>query len=159
MVLSGIAMVVYDSRIVQRNFAKVRNKFRRNGHELQIELGTVDSPPDESQEGDSRTAQGLESVRVDPHPDANLATGVNPPRGSRTERTKVEPEASLRNTTVAIRADDIALPYSIWVGLSLFGLFLVSFVVIMVVRGVVDNLPLDFRFFANIYLAGTFHLR
>lgn len=159
MVLSGIAMVVYDSRIIQRNFTKVRNKFRRIGHEPQIELGTVDSPPDESQQDELGTAQGLESVRVDPHPDANSATGVNPPKASRTERIKVEPEVSLRNTTLAIRADDIALPYSIWVGLSLLCLFLVSFVVIMVVRGVVDNLPLGFRFFANIYLAGIFHLR
>jgi len=161
MVLSGIAMLIYDSRIVQRYFTKIKNRFHRNRHEPQIELGTIDSTPEETTPQDSEpgTVQAPESMRVDPASDANPATGVNSPQASRIEPAKVESETSSRSPTQPVRADEVALPYSISVGLCLFCFFLISFIVIMVVRGVVDNLPSDFRFFANIYLAGATHVQ
>jgi hypothetical protein len=150
-------MVIYDSRVVQRNFTGIRTRFRRTRQEPQIELGSIDSPPEEpsSQESGPEVIQVPETVRVNPDADANPATGVKTPHASRTEQAKVETEAPVRGTAQPIRAEEAKLPYSLRVGLSLLCFFLVSFIVIMVVRGVVDSLPLDFRFFANIYLAGT----
>jgi hypothetical protein len=157
MVVSGIAMVIYDSRVVQRNFTRIRNRVRRNRQEAQIELADIDSPPQEAsyQENEPESLQVPESVRVDRDADATPATGVNPPQASRTEQTKVKSAAPLRGTAHPIRAEDVKVPYSIRVGIFLFCFFLVSFIVIMVVRGAVETLPSDFLFFANIYLAGT----
>jgi len=160
MVVSGIAMVIYDSRVVQRNFTRIRNRFRRTSQEPQIELGAFGSPPEgpSSQESGPESLQVPETVRVDPDAEANPATGVHPPHTSPAKQAKADPEAHLRGTAQAVRAEEAKLPYSLWVGLFLLCFFLVSFIAIMVVRGVVDSLPLDFRFFANIYLAGTSYL-
>jgi hypothetical protein len=152
MVVSGIAMVIYDSRVVQRNFTRIRNRVRRNRQEPQIELADIGSPPQEasSQEGEPESLRVPESVRVDRDADATPATGVNPPQASRAEQTKV----TSGGTAHPISAEDVMIPYSIRVGIFLFCFFLVSFIVIMVVRGAVESLPSDFLFFANIYLAG-----
>ncbi len=41
------------------------------------------------------------------------------------------------------------------VGLAIIGAFFVSFIVTMVLRGVLPNSPLLYSLFANMYLAGT----
>ena len=157
MVVSGIAMVIYDSRVVQRNFARIRNRVRRNRQEPQIELADIGSLPQEasSQENGLESLQVPESVRVDRDADATPATGVKPPQASSIEQTRVKSAAPLRGIAHPIRAEDVKISYSIRVGIVLFCFFLISFIVIMVVRGAVDSLPSDFLFFANIYLAGT----
>jgi uncharacterized membrane protein len=53
------------------------------------------------------------------------------------------------------RPQEIIIPYSIRTGLFCFVFFLVSFIVIMVIRGVLDSLAVAFKFFANILLAGS----
>lgn len=52
-------------------------------------------------------------------------------------------------------SQEIRLAYSIRTGLCIFAFFLATFITVMVVRGVIPDLPPLFRFFANIYLAGT----
>jgi len=41
----------------------------------------------------------------------------------------------------------------------MFALFVLSFIVIMVLRGVLTNAPILFRFFTTIYLVGVFLTR
>jgi hypothetical protein len=63
--------------------------------------------------------------------------------------------AQLQETESVIRTrEEVAIPFSVRTGFFALALFLVSFIVILVVRGVVDNVPMLFNFFANIYLAG-----
>jgi hypothetical protein len=40
-------------------------------------------------------------------------------------------------------------------GVTIITCFFITFLVIMVLRGVLDNLPRGFNLFANLYLAGT----
>jgi hypothetical protein len=156
MVLSGISMVIYDSRIVQRYFAKIKNKLWRRRYQSQIELGDISPPADSrAQETEPESLHVPENVRVDPDENIQTAKEIGPLQSTRTEQAKVEALTVARSPTHAIRAEDVRAPYSIWVGLILLCFFLVSFIAIMVVRGVVTDLPLDFRFFANIYLAGS----
>ncbi|KAK9450251.1 chromate transporter-domain-containing protein [Limtongia smithiae] len=45
--------------------------------------------------------------------------------------------------------------YPVWLGVSVVIGFLISFVVVIVIHAVVKGLPLTFKLFANLYLAGT----
>ena len=157
MVISGIAMVIYDSRIVHRALKRIKNLLRRRHPETQVELGDIASPAEGPlrQEQPSEDSQIPESVQIDQNPKASPASGVNSPPSAHVDQTKVVLDVPPRTTGAAVNAEDVKLPYSIRVGLLLLCFFLVSFVVVMVVRGVVHGLPSDFRFFANIYLAGT----
>jgi hypothetical protein len=51
--------------------------------------------------------------------------------------------------------DSDFVPYTVRTGVIVLGVFFVTLIVIMVIRGVVPNLPTLFRFFGNIFLAGT----
>ena len=70
MVLSGLVMVIFDSRIVHKAWAKIRRKLRRN-HPEQIELG--ENPQAET--SPSADTQ-LDVVRVDSQSNTNSASGV-----------------------------------------------------------------------------------
>ena len=50
---------------------------------------------------------------------------------------------------------DAIIPYKVSTGLFVLGFFITSFVAIMVIRGVVQDLPDLFKFFSNVFLAGT----
>jgi hypothetical protein len=139
MVLSGIAMVVFDSRVIHNALKKIRNKFRRN-QEQQLELG-----PDSSQVI-SQDIQRVDNPEVE-----TSASGVNQRQATDDAGGS---EADSNQTVPRVRAENVIVPYSIKVGLLIFAVFLVIFVVIMVLRGVLTDAPLLFRFFANIYLAG-----
>ena len=149
-------MVIYDSRIVHRIFTRIRNRVLPNRTETQVELGGIGSPAQDPGSGERQpeSLQVPESVCIGQDPDANPASGVHPLQSSHTEQKNSEPDIPSPTREPTIRAEDVKLLYSIWVGVFLFCFFLVSFIVIMVVRGVVDSLPAKFRFFANIYLAG-----
>lgn len=47
------------------------------------------------------------------------------------------------------------IPYKVSTGLLILGLFVISFIVIMTIRGIVHDVPSLFTFFSNIYLTGT----
>lgn len=70
-----------------------------------------------------------------------------------------ENEANTDRRTLQQRSENVMVPYSAKVGLLIFALFVLSFIVIMVLRGVLTNAPTLFRFFTNIYLAGMFPSR
>lgn len=139
MVLSGVAMVIYDSRIIHNGLKKIRNKFRRH-QEQQIELGTDVFPGQ---------TQGIQ--RVDNPESETSASGVS---RRPTDDGDNGSEANPTQETPQIRPETVMVPYSIAVGLLIFAFFVLSFIIVMVLRGVLNDAPLLFRFFANIYLAG-----
>ena len=69
MVLSGISMVIFDSRIVQRYFRRIRDRFRRRDEEPQVELGDGALP------SPVREAQRLLPIDSDGHEVS--ASGIN----------------------------------------------------------------------------------
>lgn len=147
MVLSGLAMVIFDSRIVHKAFSKIQKMFRRNRQEPQIELG------ENSQTEPAQTATASpNAVLVDNEGNKNIASGVSE---RPTSRTGPESESS-DNPTPLLRSQENVSLYSVKVGLLLLGLFIISFIIIMVLRGVLSDAPVLFRFFANIYLAGIY---
>jgi hypothetical protein len=147
MVLSGLAMVIFDSRIVHRAFTKIQKKVRRNRQEPQIELG------ENSQTEPTKTTDiSPNVVPVDNGGNANTASGVSERPISRSGSEGVSSE----NPAPALRSQENVSLYSVKVGLLLLGLFIISFIIIMVLRGVLRDAPVLFRFFANIYLAGIF---
>src|SRR5438045_3018721 len=50
---------------------------------------------------------------------------------------------------------DAIVPYKVSTGLFVLAFFLASFVAIVAIRGVIHDLPSLFKFFSNVYLAGT----
>lgn len=143
MVFSGIAMLIFDSRIIQRNGKKIWNKLRRR-HERPVEL------EENSRSTEPETDQS--PVRIDDH--------EQPQQGVKNRQVQVSSPDN--ETPVPVEApppsppsQDIRLAYSIRTGLFIFAFFLATFITVMVIRGVILDLPPLFRFFANIYLAGT----
>jgi hypothetical protein len=125
----------------------IRRKLRRNHPEQQIELG--ENP--EAETSPSADTQ-LDAVRVDIQANTNSASGViQRPLSSSGSAGDPQSEAT---PAAVVRSQENASLYSVKVGLLLFGFFIVSFIVIMVLRGVLNDAPILFRFFANIYLAG-----
>lgn len=150
MVLSGIAMMIYDSRIlhtvVSRFWARIRH--RESCDHRQIELG-----PMADVGASTPTAQGS-AVRIDREGNKLASRADTVPRAeSPIEPTELSRTPSSRETT-----QQVGVPYSIRTGLLAFAFFVVSFIVIMVTRGVITSLPSLYRFFANIFLAGTVFL-
>ena len=158
MVLSGIAMVVFDSRIIQRWYrrilTRIRTRFHRHQPEPQTELGVI-SNTESVQPSSAEETPVTETIRID-----SGATKISGPGSGPSRRQVAQQEEPAANTSEpisvaqAVRSDEVKVPYSILIGLTVFAFFLISFVVIMVVRGVVKNSPVLFQFFANMYLAG-----
>jgi len=149
MVISGIAMVIYDSRIVHKYLNRLRDKFRRR-QETQVELGDIGNSEEHPVAGPEP-----EPIRVDTDNTQKLASGTKAPQ-SRQVVEEPQNDAGVRSTQPIPGQDDVKVPYGILVGLFVLIFFLVSFVIIMVLRGVLPSLPSDFLFFANLYLAGIF---
>ena len=139
-------MVIFDSRIVHRYLRKMQDRVRRGQREPQLELGNQ-IPPQESTSQDEQP----EILSVDPNGTNASASGVSPQQITVSDQEEQIPSI---DTVPLSTPQDIKVPYSITVGLIIFGLFIISFIVIMVIRGVVNELPSLLRFFANIFLAG-----
>jgi hypothetical protein len=150
MVSAGIALVVFDSRVIQRSIRKVKNLFRGMTPAQNVELGENTTEEDTSPQTGAPSAQE-NTIPVDSTHD--IASSLRN-RQARSEEN-VNLESSPQNPAARVRAEDVIIPYSIRTGLVLFALFVISFIVTMVVRGTVSDAPLLFQFYANMYLAGS----
>jgi len=144
MVLSGIAMLIFDSRIIQRNGKKVWNKLRRHERPVELEANSRSTEPETDQS----------TVRIDVHEQQQQQEGVKI-RQVQTPTPHNEIPAPVESPPSSPPSQEIRLAYSIRTGLCIFIFFLATFITVMVIRGVIPDLPPLFRFFANIYLAGT----
>ena len=146
MILSGTAMLIFDSRLIQRNGKKLWNKLRRrHASERPVELEA--NPRSTEPETDQST------VRIDIH-QRQQQQGVKI-RQVQTPTPDSETPAPVEPQPSSPPSQEIRLAYSIRTGLCIFIFFLASFITVMVIRGVIPDLPPLFQFFANIYLAGT----
>ena len=154
MVGSGIALVIYDSRVIQNVFRRTRSRFQRNHREENVELGTNVSSQEHEMPGETSPAEP-KPIRIDASDNEISSSGVASDR-QRYDIHTVDETPRPTAPTARVRSEDLKAPYSILIGVSIFALFVVSFIVIMVIRGVVPNLPKPYQFFANMYLAGMF---
>ena len=143
MVCCGIAMVIFDSRIIHRAIRKLRGAVRRHPPSpSQIDTELETRPPEQD-----ILPVDEEAIEAD-----SRASGVSPMQLHRpSESQQPTSETPLATPT----SDTIKIPYSIRVGVIILVLFIILFVVVMVLRSVLTNAPTLFRFFANILLAGT----
>jgi hypothetical protein len=153
MVSAGAAMVLYDSRVTQLGIRKLKAKFRRHNLGPEIELGGTAETSDVDMVSPSGQTDIIGSSESGTQ---NLASGVDSVHGSGQLEPINSPDAALAPPSSPTH--QIQVPYSVETGLLLFAFFIASFVAIMVTRGVISNSPLLYRFFANIFLAGTPHL-
>jgi hypothetical protein len=137
MVISGIINTVWDSMVLHRGYRNLSRRFRRP-----VTQGPIDQP------SGLETGDGEQEVAEVELPETGIsASGVTP--DSRAQQVDDQEVVTSRE-----RNRDVVLPFSVLTGAIVLALFFVSLIVILVIRGVVPNLPMLFRFFANIYLAG-----
>jgi len=138
MVVSGLATVVYDFRWLHRPAGAVARlvvfwkRPRVPGDAVQAELGT--ELGEQQNEEQRRRSSQPDSASTLP-----LANGE-----------PISPEAEPRIIPQALR-----LNISWQAGTAIIAAFLASFVVVMVLRGVLPSPPRVYAVFANMYLAGT----
>lgn len=142
MVISGITMMIFDSRIIHKWIRTIKSRFQRNQQAENVEPG---DEPGRSEAGEQQSE--LQPVRVDTD---NLETAVS----QRNQQSQAQQHNNIENSASRVRSDQVKAPYSILTGVAVFAIFVISFIVIIVIRGVVANLPIGYRFFANMYLAG-----
>src|SRR5947207_5559673 len=133
MVLSGTAMLIFDSRLIQRNGKKLWNKLRRrHASERPVELEA--NPRSTEPETDQST------VRIDVHEEQQQQSGVKN-RQVQVPSTDNETPAPVESPPPSPPSQEIRLTYSIRTGLFIFVFFLATFITVMVIRGVVPDLP------------------
>ena len=136
-------MVIFDSRIIHNWIRKIRNRFQRNQQENNVELEeNIDT-----NEVALNTRPESKPIPVDPN---NNETSLS----RRNQQSPDQQDNHVESSVPRVRSDEVKMPYSILTGVVIFVIFIVSFIVIMVIRGVVPNSPIAYRFFANMYLAG-----
>jgi hypothetical protein len=146
-------MVIYDTMVVQHGYRWLRRKFSR----IQPDIEKNESKAiEEEEKADTTNAQINESKT--PKTQVETAT-MNAKTNEPSTPTQAEPRAEdvedVENA--AIELCDLGLndiiPYSLRTGWIVLGAFIVSLIVIMVLRGIIHD-PL-LKYFSNMYLAGT----
>ncbi|KAH7176239.1 chromate transporter-domain-containing protein [Dactylonectria macrodidyma] len=142
MLLAGLAAVVHDYRWVHRP-VKAAVAFFKKKREVREE------------EGVDMVERGVQGVEARPPSQA--------PRGSRDDQGSPTPPPETQDDDHSASVADEPrfipperrLSISWKLGLGVILAFLASFVIVMVLRGVLPQKPLLYRLFANMYLAGT----
>jgi chromate transport protein ChrA len=159
MFLAGCTTVVFDYRVlhgpVKRAVGMVKRNNRVDGAERGVELGEI--PP--------QTRPNGQNVNEVDEPVAPAAAAVSLPapvhshhsskRASLSDLPVSEPHGDDERTAPRVVPEERKLNITWQRGTIIIGLFLVSFVVIMVLRGVLQNPSRLYSLFANMYLAGT----
>jgi len=147
-------MIIFDSRIVHRSLKILRVKFRGPGPQPEVEQGTPPEIELETQIAPTElSVSPSDPVEIPQMEHKTSGIDVTQPRHSNQDATE-----SLHSPISAELNNELGLPYSIRTGLLIFAFFVATFVSVMVTRGVINNLPLLYRFFANILLAGISHV-
>lgn len=165
MLAGGIVTVVWENGL-ERWIGKQRAQWKRrrstpeavveenNSTELQkleedVSTGTAQQPSETSDQHISRrmTTSGTETNPASESPkesEPSAAPKIIP-----------LPASSRQSTTHHAPADTLHHSIPISIGLAIIVVFFLSFIAILVARGVLHNPPLPLNVFANLYLAGT----
>ncbi|KAI9158048.1 Carbonyl reductase [NADPH] 3 [Paramyrothecium foliicola] len=156
MFMAGITAVVHDFRWLHGPVKSIISVFQRKSNRTEEPEDGVELQPPQTSAADAPRGQS----DADPGPSAQAASkeqteaqqrpGSANDAASAAATEHTEPSEEARVVPEARR-----LNISWKFGLFLIGLFLVSFVIIMVLRGTLPNKNLLYSLFANMYLAGT----
>ncbi|KAJ6441139.1 Endochitinase B [Purpureocillium lavendulum] len=138
MFLAGAATVVHDQRWLHRpvkTLATRATTVRRRIRRSEDRSADLPTPPPELE-----TSQALEDAASEA-PQSALPLTERGPSSAELEPRIVPPERRLN--------------FSWKFGLSVIVCFLITFIIVMVLRGTLPSKSLLFSFFANMYLAGT----
>ncbi|KAF2797033.1 chromate transporter [Melanomma pulvis-pyrius CBS 109.77] len=146
--IGGVITLVWDIWLL-RKIGKLRAKWRRrnsNTQSAEEEISTQSIALEERPEGDQiqsvqRRGQSATSKDHISMEQANPAPAAEP---SRDDGGDVTPVADTTTHGIPVK-----------LGITIIATFLLSFVIIMVLRGTLSNTPLALNLFSNMYLAGT----
>lgn len=156
MLLAGIAAIVHDFRWLHGPVKAVTSAFQGKLRRRRIaeEAGVEMQPQQEAAAGNghkkSDAGAGPSNHKGDGNRSGSMKHREEEPTLPVTER-----EASTAENETRVVPEERSLNISWKFGLLLILLFLISFVTIMVLRGVLPNKSLLYSLFANMYLAGT----
>ncbi|KAM0584290.1 hypothetical protein ACHAP6_007484 [Verticillium nonalfalfae] len=154
MFLAGVATVVHDYRWlhgpVKAILAVVKNPRRQRPAEAteSVELSQAQSANEENTATNTTAHSGATEERNRAETRSSRDNDTETLPFSENERREAEPEPR-------VVPPERTLNFSWTFGLGIIVSFLVTFIVIMVLRGVIPVKSLLFSFFANMYLAGT----
>jgi chromate transport protein ChrA len=160
MVLGGIAAVVHDFRWLHGPIAWLRGLFRRNKGPVQV---------DEEEPVAEIELRSRDSIPAGSHVSAQRAAARERPVPSKRgpHRGDSQPSDSNLDTTLQSGAsidshdEPRVIPpqrriHTSWKGgLVVIASFLATFAAVMILRGVLNNPPLLYQLFSNMFLAGT----
>ncbi|KAH6847108.1 chromate transporter-domain-containing protein [Chaetomium sp. MPI-CAGE-AT-0009] len=173
MLVAGIIAVIHDFRWlhgpvkwVARLPRRVRGSNKKNreaeaeaaqGEQIELELSQQQLQPASEQRPSSRApSTNSTRQRLPVNTDNDTPTTDHPDDNNGTRRSADLDEARSVPATHDLQTHADTPTTMTWkAGLSLIVLFLASFVVVMVLRGTLPDLPLLYRLFSNLYLAGT----
>ncbi|ORY02451.1 chromate ion transporter-like protein [Clohesyomyces aquaticus] len=154
MVIGGLATVVWDTWF-QQQVGKLRAKWRKR--KQNPDRNTEGNEPVESVPLEGRTQAGNpDGVHRRPQAagskDEIAVEGTDRPQAASVAETSRADESNSGSVAVA---DTTTHGIPVKLGVTIIATFLISFAVIMALRGVLKSRALAFDLFANMYLAGT----
>jgi hypothetical protein len=130
-------MTIFDSRIIHSGIRIIKTRFQSNQQDEHVER-------EDANLSEAVLSTGEQQSESEPIP------------VSRRNQQSQDQQDDIEKSASRVGSDEIKMQYSIVTGVAIFALFVVSFIVIMVIRAVVPNSPTAYRFFSNMYLAGTY---
>lgn len=151
MVVGGASTILWDYKVGHSTFRAAKRKIfgSKRQHEEeqigeQVEIQDV-TKTEGAVSGDAATVH-----RVPGRPSRDVPQESIDPTVPAAEETEAETE------TVRVVPTNLELRVFSWkFGATIIGLFFISFIIIMVLRGTINPLPRGLALFANLYLAGT----
>ena len=156
MFLAGCVTVVYDYRFLHGPVKWVMQLFKRKRSSPAVEAG------EEMGEASPQAVQGPTEVE---EPSATTSSGLPSPAPAHTRSSlKETPQSDLpvnepdvveERTAPRLVPEDRVLDVSWQMGVIIITGFFATFIIFMILRGVLKNPSLLYSLFANMYLAGT----
>jgi chromate transport protein ChrA len=147
MLLAGCASVTYDYRVLHPAVKRVVGLFKKN-KQPSPEDERVELPPITPRDG-SQEPEEIQAPTDASNPTSSMTKRNGP--SSSTPVTEEPKEAHEHRIIPAARTLNISWQF----GTVILMAFLLTFIIIMVLRGVLPNRPLLFKLFSNMFLAGT----
>lgn len=148
MAVAGVATVVYDFRWVHRLLKKMG--VGRKRREEEVEEG-VELPTRERRDGEEDQVVAGPSTEVQERPTSRKSNASARDQQAVTEEPSTVSTEDEPRVIPAERRINMSWKF----GLGIIVAFLLSFAIIMVLRGTLPEKPLLYSLFANMYLAGT----
>jgi hypothetical protein len=153
MMAAGCATTVWDSRVIQNHGRKLQRKFRR-GQTSDTDITDVEATQlEEVSQGSNATAADSQNpsmtARSRPNVNQSIPSTTSSPQetvGNATHTSNTTRTSPELNTVI----------FSWKLGCVILVGFFVCFIILMVLRGVLNTDSRGFNVFANMFLAGTY---